>query len=818
MDNKSDHIYELSYRSPTTPSLMSPDAVSVSTTNRPLLSEDSFYEASDDKYFDRKSRRPWHVPVGDPGNDAPKRVIQRTAPRLLTAWLPHAPAIAVTCVLIWMSHSQIFWYPETGPDLPIIGRFGNKHTVISNVLQFASKLHELMVVASLAAIALSMFRRRLVGDGVRLGFLTGGYRLGDLAYLTSGAFWGLGRVGTVEVILVAFVVFGTIMSTIIGPASAILFVPNLGWYNVPAAFDNVKMPLIYTLEADKAWPQILDSSLHHFDEKQDCLTTESIFQPYCYAGGFSDIWNWLGSFRYTDLDNNLTFSSELGRRLELHENSSVALFTTPPAFVMNSLGLLTTYIHKSDSIGILHDTQRYKLTTKTPMKQPFMQGRCAAYDKDELLKNGTEAVFPMSSINCYGDADCLSLKRNPPIVQRDYWNVSGHSTSETFNLLYPAAPSVKSVVTVAGTMPYASKDMEQKTWVYACAFLGRWVPSEFSVDPESNNIMDSNVSSPDVMNKLFHEDESNRASVMQIDKSWLAGTSPLFNMTTSVFMTDTNEQQNTLFETSPLRMMMSRFLLRHERADGTYVRYFDTIDDSKNPQVGRSDTESFLAKLYGVFLTDAIARIAANKETRLVFKEEPDNLTWVDLAVQNGLWSGAHSYVSVADNATYPTREIYNGNFAESELEMTVEQYIQRFRDDWVQIDLDAERHGYGSGQFSKTLEFALVMMYIYLGVVGVYGGVVLVSQALDWVGCAVGDRRLDLRGVTAWSDLQDLVLLALRSAPPPDGDLTHVGAGVGSNSVWKKVVKVRVEESALQLVLHDHEGLLPPQKGEKYS
>ncbi|KAH0425750.1 hypothetical protein CcaCcLH18_10795 [Colletotrichum camelliae] len=681
MDNKSDHIYELSYRSPTTPSLMSPDAVSVSTTNRPLLSEDSFYEASDDKYFDRKSRRPWHVPVGDPGNDAPKRVIQRTAPRLLTAWLPHAPAIAVTCVLIWMSHSQIFWYPETGPDLPIIGRFGNKHTVISNVLQFASKLHELMVVASLAAIALSMFRRRLVGDGVRLGFLTGGYRLGDLAYLTSGAFWGLGRVGTAEVILVAFVVFGTIMSTIIGPASAILFVPNLGW----------------------------------------------------------------------------------------------------------------------------------------PMKQPFMQGRCAAYDKDELLKNGTEAIFPMSSINCYGDADCLSLKRNPPIVQRDYWNVSGHSTSETFNLRYPAAPSVKSVVTVAGTMPYASKDMEQKTWVYACAFLGRWVPSTFSVDPESNNIMDSNVSSPDVMNKLFHEDESNRASVMQIDKTWLAGTSPLFNMTTSVFMTDTNKEQNTLFETSPLRMMMSRFLLRHEREDGTYVRYFDTIDDSKNPQVGKSDTESFLAKLYGVFLTDAIARISANKETRLVFKEEPDNLTWVDLAVQNGLWSGAHSYISV-DNKTYPTREIYNGNFAESELEKTVEQYIQRFRDDWVQIDLDAERHGYGSGQFSKTLEFALVMMYIYLGVVGVYGGVVLVSQALDWVGCAVGDRRLDLRGVTAWSDLQDLVLLALRSAPPPDGDLTHVGAGVGSNSVWKKVVKVRVEESALQLVLHDHEGLLPPQKGEKYS
>ncbi|KAL0943702.1 uncharacterized protein CTRU02_201589 [Colletotrichum truncatum] len=811
------HI-EMGYRSPNTPSLMSPDAISVATTDKPLLSKDSYYDAPGDKDFSQKSQKPWHINVGDQTQDAPKRVIQRTAPRILTAWLPHAPAISVTCIIVWMSHSQIFWYPESGPDVPVIGYFGNKHTVISNFLQFVSKLHELMVVASLAAIALSMFRRRLVGSGVRLGFLTGGYRLGDLAYLTSSAFWGLGRVGTSEVILVAFVVFGTIMSTIIGPASAILFVPSLGWYDLPGVFDAVKMPLAYSLKAERAWPQKLDNTFLDLTQNPDCKTTESIFQPYCAAGGFSDIWNWLSGFRYTDLDKNITFSSEIGRRLELSEKNSVSLFTTPSSFAMSSIGLFTNHIQKSDDIGLLSQTQRYKLTTKTEMKQPFVQGKCAIYDKDELLKTGAEAIFPTTALNCHGDADCLSLQQNVPHVRRDYWNTAKNDTIPTYTLHHNAVPGVKTVIQIAGTMPYASQDMEQRTWVYACNFLARWVPSKISVDPSVSNIIESNVSSPDTMNKLFEDDESHRGSVITVGDDWLIGIDPKFNITRHIFLTDSKTYDNRLFWTSPMDMILNRFLYRHEREDGNFVRYFDTIADNKNPQVNKEDTETFLAKAYGVFLTDGLSRTSSGRQTFLILKEEKDNITWIDLAVQNGLWSGAHSYVSV-DNKTYPSKEIWNDNFKETPYKNTMEQWRQGFRE-YVQIDFDAERHGYGSGQWSKTLEFALVMMYIYLGIVGIYGAVVLTSQVLDWIGCALGGRSIDLRSVTAWSDLQDLVLLALRSEPPPDADLKHVGAGVGSkNNLWKKVIKVRVgEDNALKLVLHDQDGALPPRKGEKYS
>lgn len=814
---KSNMDMEMGYRSPTTP-VMSPDAVSIATTNRPLLSEDSYFDGAEEK--SRKSRKPWHIQVGEGTGDGPKRAIRKDAPRLLTGWLPHAPALAVTCFVIWISHTQLFWYPESGPNVPLIGYFGNKHTVISNLLQFASKLHELMIVASLAALSVSMSRRRLVGRGLRLGFLTGGYRLGDLAYLTSGAFWGLGRdLRSSEVILVAFVVFGTIMSTIVGPASAILFVPSLGWYEMPKAFDNVRMPLVYYLDATMAWPKTLNSDVFDGWAHPECLATESIFQSYCAPGGFTDIWNWLGGFLYTDLDNNITFD-QAGRRLELSEKNSVALFTTPSSFAMNSIGLFTSHIQRSD-MGLLSKTQRYKLTTKetTTMKQPFVQGKCAIYDKDELLASGSDAVFPTTSLNCYGDADCLSLQSNPPRIDPSFYSAPGHNTTGLFDLYNNAAPQVKTVMQVAGMMPYASNNMEQKTWVYACNFLARWVPSTLTVDPQVSNIMESNVSSPATLDRLFSDTKPQRESVIEIQDSWLDHINPHFNVTHTSVHENPDRYENDLGEVSPMGMILNRFLNVYRTGDNRTIVSFDTIDDSKNPNLGKKDTESFLAKAYGVFLTDSLARISSHKQTFLLYREDSDNVTWVDLAVKNGLWSGAHSYLAVPNNHTHPSKEVWNGNFDETPLNETVEQASRSFRD-VVQIDFKAERHGYGSGQSSKTLQFALVMMYIYLGAVAVYGAAVLLSGVLDRMHCAVAGRPVDLKSVAAWGDLQDLLLLALRSEPPRDGDLAHVGAGVvRSSGVWNKVAQVRVDdENTLQLVLDDRAGLLAPQKGVKYS
>ncbi|GJD02586.1 short-chain dehydrogenase [Colletotrichum higginsianum] len=133
----------------------------------------------------------------------------------------------MTIVVLVIGMKKIYWYPEAGPL--IHGDYRLDAETISNVLQLVAKIHELLIVASLSSIALAMFRHRLITNGVRLGFLTGSYRVGDVGYLGTAAFWrqGLDIQGPWEILLSGFLVFATIMSTVVGPASAVLLLPTL---------------------------------------------------------------------------------------------------------------------------------------------------------------------------------------------------------------------------------------------------------------------------------------------------------------------------------------------------------------------------------------------------------------------------------------------------------------------------------------------------------------------------------------------------------------------------------------------------------------
>ncbi|TDZ16153.1 hypothetical protein Cob_v010891 [Colletotrichum orbiculare MAFF 240422] len=136
----------------------------------------------------------------------------------------------MTIVVLVVGRVKLFWYPEQGPL--INNKYRLDAETISNMLQLVAKIHELLIVASLSLIMLAMSRRRLITDGLRLGFLTGSYRVGDLGYLKTAAFWrqGLATFEPWKVLLSGFLVFATIMSTIVGPASAVLLIPTLDWY------------------------------------------------------------------------------------------------------------------------------------------------------------------------------------------------------------------------------------------------------------------------------------------------------------------------------------------------------------------------------------------------------------------------------------------------------------------------------------------------------------------------------------------------------------------------------------------------------------
>ncbi|KAK2037053.1 hypothetical protein LZ31DRAFT_450660, partial [Colletotrichum somersetense] len=186
------------------------------------------------------------LPGANKAARVPKPTTRSSCTRKLNAWIFHVPAILVNVTILCINSSRFYWYSEEGP---LVMDYRVDADTINKVLQLVAKLHELLILAALSSIALTMFQRCLVTSGVRMGFITGGYRVGDLGYMGTTAFWHQRfYISSLwGVLLPGFVVFATIMLSIVRPASASLVVPTLGWYEIDnsTAFGNIELPLQY---------------------------------------------------------------------------------------------------------------------------------------------------------------------------------------------------------------------------------------------------------------------------------------------------------------------------------------------------------------------------------------------------------------------------------------------------------------------------------------------------------------------------------------------------------------------------------------------
>ena len=147
-----------------------------------------------------------------------------------------------TKVALYRNHGIAFLHavPHLVPLLAIVvlivlntnGYFiGNISTSAASAFQFAAKLLELMIQASLATILLSIVRRYVLGDGLPLGALFAPSRTTDVSYLWSLEFWGSvtakRRFGWRIVTLLILVPLFVMLAAVVGPSTAVLIVPRL---------------------------------------------------------------------------------------------------------------------------------------------------------------------------------------------------------------------------------------------------------------------------------------------------------------------------------------------------------------------------------------------------------------------------------------------------------------------------------------------------------------------------------------------------------------------------------------------------------------
>ncbi|CCF36225.1 hypothetical protein CH063_07843 [Colletotrichum higginsianum] len=257
---------------------------------------------------------------------------------------------------------------------------------------------------------------------------------------------------------------------------------------------------------------------------------------------------------------------------------------------------------------------------------------------------------------------------------------------------------------------------------------------------------------------------------MRFNSSWFKHANPSWNST-----------KNT---TALARVV--KYFARQERQNGSIQGYM-ALGDSSN----KAAIEGLLAKVFGGYLTDALARSSFGGRT--IVRLPDTDWKFVDLVQQYGDRGGIHKYTPHSHNHNITldqwgelTNEI-NGSFHE---------VVERF-ESFLAIDIQAERYGYGTGQQRKTASFAQAMLFIYLGAIAIYSATITIYSATIVVskepeyleGGKPGGRR---RSVIPWADMQDLFVLGLRTTPPGGDDLATSGVGVSDIRIWQKVVAAR--------------------------
>ncbi|KAK4107693.1 hypothetical protein N656DRAFT_772387 [Canariomyces notabilis] len=374
--------------------------------------------------------------ISHPADGEP--ILLGTSARLWTS-LVHLLPLAMSVALVTINFKRVYWFDESWSPPKSNPRETDYITVdgIRNGLQLVAKVHELLVVASLGALTLKMFKRRLVGSRLPFGLLTGAYRVGDIPYAFSGPFWrAIGSGAWWSLGLILFV--NTMIATLVGPSSAILLVPELDWYPLPGPFRNFQSPVFYDLAPNRTRPRVVHEALlekdHDFDS---CNGFKGWYAFWCPAGGYSDLWNWVQGWKSSDLGRDLLLqdpTNEVMRQLSVRTMGGMglsgAIVTTISVPPLLSIGRLLAYIKDPrNDAGTIHDASRFRLSTSSESQifQPLVQTYCTVYDDDDLRAG--HAVINVSDtlgnlhLNCLGDSNCENMLMGDELipVPPDIW-------------------------------------------------------------------------------------------------------------------------------------------------------------------------------------------------------------------------------------------------------------------------------------------------------------------------------------------------------------------------------------------------------------
>ncbi|RKL32182.1 hypothetical protein BFJ72_g10762 [Fusarium proliferatum] len=650
----------------------------------------------------------------------------------------HVLAVTITIVIVQFRLHEIYWFDQTA-KLDLLGMEIRAESNTS-ALQFAAKIHEALIQASLTAMAFHIIRHMLRGNGVSFGVLDGVYRFYKNFLFAIG------------------LAMAAIYANVIAPSSAILLTPTLDWWKVQDAFNGQNFTTVITGISTRVFPS-------HLTPRGICKDDPSWGD---YPGvGYSTLLALLRAYKNDGIDletqvklpvskSYRKISSTLDFNKYTAENESLAVATTSHASIATIAGLLWNYIQKQ-RVGKVNDIDRPqfrpKLASIQNIRAPLVQVQCSPFSWINATKKIQDPIFKANNLKNFsqlvdeGNTIDNYRRLGTRVAKGNDW----HHTNATLHvptLRWVDASSLfdnpnLSLAAVATVPAYYFQEDRAKadSIILPCMIDARWVDVSLEYDPTMENTIHSNFM--DLMSLRRYWDPNNRSDPLQgltspnivIDTSWAES----LNLKTIYFYNVTNGTRRV----TAIEHMMGTFIESddvHDEDDDDYVPNhfvppFNTATGRKlgNFKSDGSKVDSYINEIFktvaailSLAIVDGMSRNANTLMMHLITKN-----------LQNGLLQGVEKFWE-------PHPDEYGS--------LGTEVFEATEVNEPVSIDWEVYRYGWGYGRQSTAVYFAITALFIHVALVLVFG----IYIAIFWVS---GERPGKSRDT-----ISEFVALALAS------------------------------------------------------
>lgn len=284
---------------------------------------------------------------------------------LFVAAIFHLPAVVLTLILLGLYISHATW-PSPGPSNNVL-----------NSIQFAAKVHEGLAFGSITQIVFHRLRYELLGErGLPFGLVTAAFQITSIPYFLSKQFWSSMRTlrySPHQILTFTLLVSALVLVVALGPSSAIVMMPRLGWSPVSmkvlasenARGQRVTRDVFIGSSYSDLYTYNISGDNSRLDVCTEWFATTGDYPAECPSGGWRDL---VASFTAMFLTHNeaatpehstvnLTVSALVGSRtvtgngISWSNNSqenNIAYATTPSDFLMSSLNWKSSEILGSE--------------------------------------------------------------------------------------------------------------------------------------------------------------------------------------------------------------------------------------------------------------------------------------------------------------------------------------------------------------------------------------------------------------------------------------------------------------------------------------